>query len=61
MNPYEERTERQWFVKGRARGEIRQVADEEMAFQAVAEWNPAADNVAVYRDVHYGPMIEAER
>lgn len=60
MSIDEERTERHWFVRGNARGDIRQVADEGEA-REVASWNPAADNVVLYRDVTYGPMVEAGR
>lgn len=60
MSLYEERTERQWFVRGNARGDIRQVADEREAREMVS-WNPAAENVVLYRDVTYGPMVEVCR
>lgn len=61
MSKYEERTEREWFVHGRARGQYTRVEDEADARRALSDWNPSADMVIVYRDVHYGPMVEANR
>lgn len=60
MSGYEEHTERQWFVKGTARGDIRQVEDEQAAHE-MAAWNPDAGSVVLWRDVRYGPMVEAAR
>ncbi|MGX6604824.1 hypothetical protein ACWKSP_22250 [Micromonosporaceae bacterium Da 78-11] len=61
MSAYgEEHTERLWFVKGTARGDIRKVADEDEARRMVS-WNPDARAVILYRDVTYGPMVEADR
>ena len=61
MNPYEERTEREWFVKGRARNDIRRVENEHAARDMVEHSPASSDSVALYRDVTYGPMVEAER
>jgi hypothetical protein len=60
VNPYEEHTEREWFVKGTARGDIHQDAEEDEAHRMV-NWNPAAKGILLYRDVTYGPMVEAEQ
>jgi hypothetical protein len=60
VNPYEERTEREWFVKGTARGDIHRAADEAEA-RDMLTWNPSAKGIVLYRDVTYGPMVEAEQ
>lgn len=61
MSSYEERTERHWFVHGRARDQYTRVEDEAAAREALTSWNPSADMVIVYRDVTYGPMVEVDR
>lgn len=58
MPRFEEHTERQWFVKGAARGDIRQ-ADDEQDAREMAAWNPGAESTVLYRDVTYGPLVEA--
>ncbi len=60
MNPYEPRTERQWFVFGRARDFYSPATSEEDA-RWIASLNPSADAVPAYRDVTYGPMTEVEQ
>lgn len=56
---YEPRTERQWFVRDR-RGAHHQVCDETEARLLVDE-NPDADGVVLWRDVTFGPLVEADR
>ena len=60
MTRREEYTERHWFVEGRARGDIRRVADEAEA-REMASWNPDSQSVVLYRDVTFGPMIETDQ
>jgi hypothetical protein len=60
MNPYDEHTERHWFVKGTARGDIRKVAGEDEARYRVT-WNPASESVVLYRDVTFGPLVEVDQ
>ncbi len=56
---YDERTERHWYVRDR-RGHFHPCSDEDDANYLAAQ-NPAAEGVVLYRDVHYGPMVEADR
>ena len=57
MSKYDEHTVREWFVRDN-RG-AHHTAEDERHAREMATWNPDADSVVLYRDVTYGPMVEA--
>lgn len=58
-SPYEEHTERRWYVRD-IRGATHQ-ADDERDARGMAAENPAAQSVVLYRDIHYGPLVPVDR
>ncbi len=57
MSPFEERTERRWFVEDR-RGAVHEYDSEDAARAAAG--HPNAVRV-LFQDVTFGPLVEVDR